>query len=138
MKVNFILSNQGYVKNNTKRLNNKVLKQNASKMQQIQKKTLTFKGIEEIISENGEKWKTSGVAEIKRVVSYHPFLDEDVVNIPQNKVVKYSFGKFAQKIVTKTIIGERLPFTKEESKGITYDVMLKIASRLKKQLNKKL
>lgn len=134
MKVNFTLSNQGYVKNNSRQLNNEVLKPNAPKIRQIKKDTSSFKGIEEIISETGEKWKTGGVAKIKRVISYHPFLDEEVVDIPQNKVVKHNFGKFIQKIVTKTMIGERLPFTKDESKGITYDVMLKIASRLKKSV----
>lgn len=103
------------------------------------KNKVSFKGIEEVIKEEGDLWNPkNGVANIKRKVSYHPFLDEDFSEYAQiigkTREHKGNMGLYTQVITTKTILGQSLPVTKKEAKKIPYDVLLSMASRLEKSV----
>lgn len=105
----------------------------------VAKKNVSFKGIEEVIKVDGEQWSPkNNVAEVYRTVSYHPFLDEKISEyadvIDKTRKLYDHTGVFKQIITTKTILGESLPVTKEEAKRIPYDVLLSMASRMKKSV----
>ena len=123
MKINFMQQNSCFKSN------------------QYQNKTkIAFKGIEEVIKEEGDQWtpNINGVAKLERTVSYHPFLDEKVSEYEQriNKTHNSycNMGIYKRLIATKTLLGEALPVTKEESKRIPYDILQSMASRLKKSV----
>lgn len=122
MKINFMQQNSCFKSN------------------QFQTKTkIAFKGIEEVIKEEGDQWtpNKNGIAKLEKTVSYHPFLDEKFSEYQQKLNEKSSYcdmGIYKRIITTKTTLGETMPVTKKEAKRIPYDILQSMASRLKKSV----
>lgn len=110
-----------------------------AKSAHVTNKNVSFKGIEEVVKEEGDQWKPKNdKSEVHRTVSYHPFFDEKPSEYPDSidKTTKLNLhtGIYKQIITTTTTLGETMPVTKAEAKRIPYDVLLSMASRLKKSV----